>query len=317
MKNEYRSPRSERIPSTENGLTYEQLVRWTYERLQLYLAKTSDEKRQALRASVEHIEHAYESTQIEGSIASLHKHIPKEHAQDWIFEALRYRDRMNEDVVAHGENWHVLADGITGYERNVCALTGELFVLIWQDAVRSIRSIKTPHPHTIRTILANTVDRTRNVLQQAFEQLPKDQQGEYADGDFSTTIEALYYHPSTRTAYLMHIGDSRTYKVDAHGRLTQLTNDHVHETRDGAKFLSSTLSPNHPSRTIDIIECQLNPNDALISCTDGTYYPLERCDQLHLLNASSAPKIIQKIPVLQEQTNYFDDASCAITKVKA
>jgi protein phosphatase len=100
-----------------------------------------------------------------------------------------------------------------------------------------------------------------------------------------TTLVALTVRPdeaNSEHAYIGHVGDSRTYRI-RDGKLEQLTSDHSWisaQVESGA--ISTEAARRHPLRNVitralgsdeeveaDIIECDVQPGDLFILCTDG------------------------------------------------
>jgi serine/threonine protein phosphatase PrpC len=83
----------------------------------------------------------------------------------------------------------------------------------------------------------------------------------------STTLSALVLRG--RTAHVVHIGDSRIYRL-RQGELTLLTQDHVVNAFESRHILTRCVGGQSPS-TIDFAEEALQVGDRFLLCTDGVH----------------------------------------------
>lgn len=128
-----------------------------------------------------------------------------------------------------------------------------------------------------------------------------------------TTFSAVIC--KSATAHLLHIGDSRIYRLRDQ-ELEQLTQDHNLHQRGGRSFLSRALGmDNHLE--IDYRQEALQSGDCFLLCTDGVYESLSDSQLRVLLGDSQshpealATKITKQALAIGGQ----DNVSCLIVRV--
>lgn len=323
--------------SEEHLPSFDECVEYTRQRMAAYFAPVGSIERKQLLKETERVRVEKKNTHTHSGGYAERKHIPQyvaEHSPEWRLKALTINiDRINEDVVRVGNNWHVQADGISNYEQNVCALMGELFALIWGRMSTQLGQMD-PHPNaaTVRHALSAVPEQARRVFAEAIKHFPKAQES-YTDSDFSTTVEAVYYAPWLKQAFVMHIGDSRTYKIHTDGTSKQLTEDHTFFSESGGRtYISSSMSPDAQHVRVDVLEVPLAVGESIASMSDGVFAVLDMfphedrnaqsrtAETIKNMMSSSddtfgvASAIVHDAVLTQMAGNHFDDAACAITR---
>jgi len=103
--------------------------------------------------------------------------------------------------------------------------------------------------------------------------------------NMATTLSALIL--SGRTADVLHVGDSRIYRLDADG-LERLTQDHTLGRGDLAHVLNRAVGF-EPSLKLDHRALGLRQHDRFLLCTDGVHGPLSDAALRRRLAERSAP----------------------------
>lgn len=285
----------------------------------------TDERRQTVRS--EHTVVSIVSRKKEGMAATT----PGMQAES---ERLRYR-RLNEDNTRAGKNWYVLADGVSAYQRNVCALMGESVGIVMEHTVEELES-REPLPdaeavaHALRGVLGTARDALSTVLQQP-DNATAILRRNLVDTDFSTTVEIVYYAAWLQRAFVVHVGDSRTYKQAVDFGVRQLTRDHVAiEPRSKQPYIGSTLSTDAASqKDADVFSEPLGVGERMVSVTDGFFANQERAirrgelvtdtiDQIEdvaLKNGREEPfaeALVAHGEEEQQRALFWDDTSAAV-----
>ena len=138
------------------------------------------------------------------------------------------------------------------------------------------------------------LDRANEAIYQMSRDLPQ-------LASMATTIVAV--HVSGDMATIAHVGDSRVYRVDQHGRLFRETDDHsVVEEEVRAGRMTPEQALNHPSRNVisralgaeDVVEpdikCVLvHPATTFLLCSDGITRHVADSEIESLLNSDFGP----------------------------
>ncbi|MCW1930586.1 MAG: protein phosphatase 2C domain-containing protein [Candidatus Kerfeldbacteria bacterium] len=265
-----RMPLPQFLPENDRE-SIDQLVDIMRARVDAYVAEGSNHQRESLDQETTQVSIESEDDYTATAVSSRKKHIPAVAHQ--AMDMLTYKPRLNEDVVRAGQRWYVVADGLTNYEGNVCALMGESFALAFEWMIHRMEQMEPkPNLQTVTTAFHAALDRARLILRRAMaHQAAK--LNKYTDGDFSTTVEAVYYAPWLKKAVVLHIGDSRSYVTRVNGKSEQLTTDHTALTRNGERtYMSSVLNtdPRNSSR-IDVVDLDMQPGDSITSLCDGAF----------------------------------------------
>ena len=126
-------------------------------------------------------------------------------------------------------------------------------------------------------------------------------------------------------AYIVNVGDSRTYMVRA-GQIYQLTTDH---SLVGQLVAGGLIQPEdvytHPQRSqifrslgdkhnvqIDIFKQQLHPGDILISCSDGLWEMVRNPQIESILNQAPNPQVACSQLIEAANTNGGEDNVSAV-----
>lgn len=252
----------------------DQFVEMMRARVDGYFAEPLSHEHQAIDKETAQVDIEAENASALTAVSSRKKYIspPTQTAQ--AMDAFKYKKRVNEDVVRAGKGWYVVADGLTNYELNVCALMGESFALAFEWMVRRIE-LMNPKPNlsTVINSFRAVPERARTILEKATAHHPK-RLIAYIHNDFSTTVEAVYYAEWLKEAVVVHIGDSRSYAVRAgSSSAEQLTEDHIREAADRSRvFMASCLSTDKESSPrIDVFGVAMNPGDKIVSLCDGAF----------------------------------------------
>lgn len=138
------------------------------------------------------------------------------------------------------------------------------------------------------------LDRANEAIYQMSRDLPQ-------LASMATTIVAV--HVSGDMVTIAHVGDSRVYRVDQHGRLFRETDDHsVVEEEVRAGRMTPEQALNHPSRNVisralgaeDVVEpdikCVLvHPATTFLLCSDGITRHIADSEIESLLNSDFGP----------------------------
>jgi len=191
-------------------------------------------------------------------------------------DAFGFSDKDDQAFVAHGGVLAVVADGMGGM-----AFGGEASHIAVQTFLRSYmeKLVDTSVPMALRQALD---DANQAVVRLALE---------VGQENVGTTLVAAVVHANA--LHWVSVGDSRLYLL-RHGKLTQLTQDHVlaiELDRDAANgVISAEEAQCHPDRPaltsflglpqLDLIDqnpesIALLDRDHLLLCTDGLYAALE------------------------------------------
>ncbi len=102
----------------------------------------------------------------------------------------------------------------------------------------------------------------------------------------ATTFSAAIF--AKRKACVAHVGDSRVYRLDAHG-LERLTSDHVMGRGDFANVLTRAVGA-EDRLLLDITSIALSAHDRFLLCTDGVHGPLDARALRELLSEAFSPQ---------------------------
>lgn len=311
-------------------------------RVEAYIADHHTLEWQALRDQTEQRQETVENEHVAVSAMTRKKHVqmPADMLSQLEHHRMQY-DRVNEDTIRLGRNWYVVADGISAYQRNVCGLMGEAVGLVMEQVALDLQS-RTPLPdeQTVQQALRKVPDLAQKFLAkmlQASEAYTKAEgDRKLLDTDFGTTVEIVLYAEWLERAFVVHVGDSRTYKIAADHTATQLTRDHVVED-SGKKIrgMESFVSTDSSSQKyVDVFSEPLLPGERVASMTDGCFAGQERLRKHHraipdmqreledLSYRSPHVTDFSRAAVVngegyQEEERFWDDASCAAIERKA
>jgi serine/threonine protein phosphatase PrpC len=104
--------------------------------------------------------------------------------------------------------------------------------------------------------------------------------------NMGTTFSSLIFH--RRSAYALHIGDSRIYKI-SEGRLEQLTKDHTLGKGDYSHVLTRAIGLEDYAR-VDHLAHFLRPRDRFLICSDGVHGVLNNAKIADLLQNPLSPE---------------------------
>ena len=91
-----------------------------------------------------------------------------------------------------------------------------------------------------------------------------------------------------RIAHLLHVGDSRAYRLSG-SRLTRLTTDHVRASGNGGAVLTRALGIEAELR-LDYASQPMALHDRFLLCSDGVHGPLDDEAIAEILRGRSAPR---------------------------
>jgi serine/threonine protein phosphatase PrpC len=197
----------------------------------------------------------------------------------------------------------IVADGLGGHDSgqvasrvtiNVIAerLTRELLGAPLQ-AEREGKSLAPADEDTLVTLLRGTIEEANATLCQ---------KNQHDKTDMGSTLTG--YMIVGEHAYIVNVGDSRTYMVRG-GQIYQLTTDH---SLVGQLVAGGLIEPDdvytHPQRSqifrslgdkpnvqIDVFKQQLQPGDILLSCSDGLWEMVRNPQLEQILNNAPDPQI--------------------------
>lgn len=234
-----------------------------------------------------------------------------------------YRTRLNEDVIAGGDNWVAVCDGITERERNVAMLMGQAVVAITAEITQLPEARIVSLLPQIATMATTYLRQVLN--QDSRYQAMRAQPNRLHESDFSTTADIAIYLPTREQVALVHYGDGRMYLVDDNNHITQLTEDH---TNPDDQFISSSISLDGKMTSKgDVRLLPLATGESIIIATDGIFKAKEQApsEQRMSFDAYLASIMRQDLPpqvLLQKLqqaaydaqwlTGAFDDASAML-----
>ena len=317
------------------------LVEQLQYRASAYFGLHASREWQALRHQTAEVMGNLESEQTQVSVMSQKKKIPESAGTAMSYERDRLQhERVNDDTVRLGRNWYMLGDGVSNYQRNVCGVMGEAVGLIMEQTVADIESQNPPpNEHDVARALRMIPDMSRHlmrtVLQTNEAAKRADAERPILDTDVSTTVELVYYASWLQRAFILHIGDSRTYKVAADHSVQQLTRDHSgYNPQSRHTYIDSSLSTDATTqKTIDIFSEPLLPGERLVSVTDGVFANQERMrkrkpemrdasgevalrSMQHTDTSDLVRGLVQSGEGYQQEEHFWDDTSAAALERK-
>ncbi|HKP70437.1 MAG TPA: Stp1/IreP family PP2C-type Ser/Thr phosphatase [Pyrinomonadaceae bacterium] len=175
----------------------------------------------------------------------------------------------NEDsyLVLEDRGIYAVADGVGGAQAGDVA--SQMAVEILGEAFLNQRS-----EQDAEDVMRAAIEQANSAIYQMANELPQ-------LSSMATTIVAL--HLNGNIATIGHVGDSRAYRLDRHGRLQRETNDHsVVEEEVRAGRMTPEQAANHPSKNIisralgaeldvdiDLRTLMLEPGTTFLLCSDG------------------------------------------------
>lgn len=246
--------------------------------------------------------------------------------------------RRNDDVARAGEGWYVICDGVTQRGRNISALMGEAIALATEEVAERLRAYDPPlNERTVKFMMRGIVERARRGLVLALRESEMFQEQMQGDdpinprNDLATTVEAVIHLPQMEKAFVLHIGDSRTYAVPLVGPPRLITEPHViHDAQKGREIISSVASPAIASaQRIDVHAVDLQFGDRLVSVSDGAFAGYEwllrrgsafgpydreaaRYVELAADSAQAADNLVTVGLQTQDLAQIWDDCSAAV-----
>jgi len=134
-------------------------------------------------------------------------------------------------------------------------------------------------------------------------------QREPAARGMCTTLTALRLSEVGQHAYVMHVGDSRCYRVRA-GRAEVLTKDHV---RDGKLTRAVGVAKNI---LVDAVIVPVEVGDVFVLCSDGLVKSLRDEDIAEAVRDTSAEKAARRLTELAESRGAADDLGVVVVEVR-
>lgn len=181
-----------------------------------------------------------------------------------------------------------VADGVGGAQAGEVA--SQMAVEILGEAFANMAPNADPE-HTMRIAL----ERANEAIFQMARDLPQ-------LASMATTIAAV--HVAGDMATIGHVGDSRVYRVDQHGRIFRETDDHsIVEEEVRAGRMTPEQAANHPSRNVisralgaeetvqaDIKCVLVGPATTFLLCSDGITRHIEDAEIQQLLTSEFGPE---------------------------
>lgn len=189
-----------------------------------------------------------------------------------------FENRMNEDTARCGKGWCMVADGVTQRHKKVAGLMSEAIGYTVQAVAEYLHKIQTADAQQVKSALeavpALAVEQLRKALvgNEVFQRIQQQEQ-RYKDKDFSATVEAIFHAPWLQKVFVLHLGDSRTYQVEADGTIRQITRDHKYP--NGSLFSVVSLDQ-QSTQAIEVLEVEASLGMRLISLTDGNFQGHEK-----------------------------------------
>ena len=198
----------------------------------------------------------------------------------------------NEDsfleLVQHGV--FAVADGVGGAQAGEVA--SQMAVEILSEAFTNMEGNADPEE-----IMRLALDRANEAIFQMSHDLPQ-------LSSMATTIAALHLNGDIAT--IAHVGDSRVYRMDGHGRLFRETEDHsVVEEEVRAGRMTPEQAATHPSRNVisralgaeptvepDIKLVLVYPATRFLLCSDGITRHISDKEIEEMLLSNEEPRVI-------------------------
>lgn len=145
-----------------------------------------------------------------------------------------------------------------------------------------------------------------------------------------TTVSAIWFSPDDpRHSWIVHVGDSRIYKV-ARTSLEQLTTDHSPVYRLFQQgMLSKEQMRRHPHKNLldrslgvtptvepDLIEINIRRGDTFLICTDGLTDELSDREIREIISGGSTDEIADRLVDQAKQTGGRDNISLVVIRVR-
>ncbi|HUF04118.1 MAG TPA: protein phosphatase 2C domain-containing protein [Aridibacter sp.] len=209
-----------------------------------------------------------------------------------------------------------VADGVGGAQAGDVAsqmameILAEAFINLQEDGDAESR-------------MRQAIERANSAIFQMSHDLPQ-------LSSMATTVVVL--HINGNVATVGHVGDSRLYKLDPYGELTQETLDHsVVEEEVRAGRLSPEEAAIHPSRNvisralgaeplveIDMKTVVVEPNTMFLACSDGVTRHIEDNELRELLiNAPDEMSLCQTIKEICYERGAEDNLTAVVVRAEA
>ncbi|QQS41758.1 MAG: protein phosphatase 2C domain-containing protein [Acidobacteriota bacterium] len=209
-----------------------------------------------------------------------------------------------------------VADGVGGAQAGDVAsqmameILAEAFINLQEDGDAESR-------------MRQAIERANSAIFQMSHDLPQ-------LSSMATTVVAL--HINGNVATVGHVGDSRLYKLDPFGELTQETLDHsVVEEEVRAGRMSPEEAAIHPSRNvisralgaeplvdIDLKTIMIEPNTMFLACSDGVTRHIEDGELRELLiNAPDEMSLCQTIKDICYERGAEDNLTAVVVRAES
>jgi serine/threonine protein phosphatase PrpC len=217
------------------------------------------------------------------------------------------------DLTQHGI--FAVADGVGGAQAGDVA--SQMAVEILGEAFAN-----KPENADAEDVMRIAIERANSAIYQMSHDLPQ-------LATMATTIVAL--HLSGNIATIGHVGDSRAYRVDSGGKISQETDDHsvvAEEVRAGR--MTQEQAAVHPSRNvisralgaeatvdIDIKTIMVEPDTSFILCSDGITRHIDDWELESILQTGTdLGEVCQKLKQICYERGAEDNLTAVIVKVK-
>jgi serine/threonine protein phosphatase PrpC len=231
--------------------------------------------------------------------------------------------RVHESVTTQ-EGIFIVADGLGGHDNGQVASRMTVNIIAERmarellgkplQAEREEENVEPADEDDLVGLLRNTIEDANLALCQ------KNQRDKT---DMGSTLTG--YMISGEHAYIVNVGDSRTYMVRG-GQIYQLTTDH---SLVGQLVAGGLIEPDdvytHPQRSqifrslgdkpnvqVDVFKQQLQPGDILLSCSDGLWEMVRNPQLESILNASPDPQTACKKLIEAANANGGEDNVSAV-----
>jgi protein phosphatase len=136
--------------------------------------------------------------------------------------------------------------------------------------------------------------------------------------DMGSTCVAARFCLETAELFVVHVGDSRVYRLRG-GVLTQLTTDHTMAelgvTGRRAQHLSRALGTEAAPR-VDILLARALPNDTYLLCCDGLTKMVDDASLKKIIEAASTPELaVEQLVVTANANGGLDNITALVVRV--
>lgn len=165
----------------------------------------------------------------------------------------------------------------------------------------------------------------RTAILEANSRIKEDQNEHPERRGMGTTISALWLTGQNGAAWIGHVGDSRVYCL-REGELTQLTDDHSPIFR---LYRTGQLSKDdlrqHPQKNlierslgqvpeldVDLFDCQIEPGDLCLLCSDGLSDYVSDAEIREILNTSEWDEVADSLVQAALDKGGFDNITVVL-----